>query len=86
MSVGYKRSKRVVTLSVRGRDLRGPGFRSSGLRDIAISWGDATPGARGTASVKARHRYSRPGSYRLEITARDNAGNITVNGRTVVIR
>jgi hypothetical protein len=85
ISVGYKRTKRVVTVSVRGRDLRGPGFRSSGLRDIVISWGDATPGVSGVASVRARHRYSRPGTYALEITARDNAGNTTVNRRSVVI-
>jgi hypothetical protein len=36
--------------------------------------------------VKARHRYRRPGTYPLEITARDKAGNVTTDRRSVVIR
>jgi len=85
LSVGYKRSKRVVTVSVRGRDLGGAGHRSSGIRDVAVSWGEASPRASGTSRVRARHRYRRAGEYALEITARDKAGNVTVNKRTVRI-
>jgi hypothetical protein len=85
ISVGYKRKKRVVDVSVRASDLRGPGFRTSGISSVVISWGDATSGVRAVARLKARHRYSRPGTYALEITARDKAGNVTVNRRSVVI-
>jgi len=85
LSVGYKRSKRVVTVSARGRDLGGAGHRSSGIRDVVVSWGEASPRASGTSRVRARHRYRRAGTYALEITARDKAGNVTVNKRTVRI-
>jgi hypothetical protein len=85
LSVGYKRSKRVVTVSVRGRDLGGAGHRASGIRDVAVSWGEASPRATGTSRLRARHRYRRAGEYALEITARDKAGNVTVDKRTVRI-
>lgn len=85
ISVGYKRNKRVVNVSVRARDIGGPGTRSSGIGSVVISWGDATRGAGGTSRVKARHRYAKPGTYPLEITARDKAGNVTVQRRAVVI-
>jgi hypothetical protein len=85
VSVAYKRSKRVVTIRARARDLRGPGCRSSGIRSVTIDWGDGTAGAGGTASVRARHRYARSGSFVLTVTARDRAGNATTNQRTVVI-
>ncbi len=85
ISVSYKRTKRVATVSVRASDLGGKGFRASGIRDVVISWGDRTPGARGTSRIKARHRYASPGTYPLDITARDKAGNVTVNSRSVVI-
>jgi hypothetical protein len=85
LSVGYKRTKRIVNVSIRASDLGGPGFRASGISSVVISWGDATPGVRGVSRLKARHRYSKPGTYPLEITARDKAGNVTVNRRAVVI-
>lgn len=85
VSVGYKRSKRVVTIRARARDLRGPGFRSSGIRSVTIDWGDGTAGAGGTTTVRARHHYGRSGSFVLTVTARDRAGNATTNRRTVVI-
>jgi hypothetical protein len=86
VSVGYKRNKRVVVLSVRGSDVGGAGTRASGIASVVVSWGDATKGASGAARVKARHRYRRPGTYPLEITARDKAGNVTTDRRSVVIR
>lgn len=85
LSVGYKRAKRVVTVSVRGRDLGGGGHRSTGIRDVVVSWGDSTAGARGASRVRARHRYRAAGTYPLEITARDKAGNVTVDRRAVRI-
>jgi hypothetical protein len=85
ISVGYKRSKRVVNVSVRARDVGGAGTRSSGIASVVISWGDATKGAGGTSRVKARHRYAKPGTYPLEVTARDKAGNVTVQRRTVLV-
>jgi hypothetical protein len=85
LSVGYKRAQRVVRISARGRDLGGAGHRASGIRDVAVSWGDATPVTRGAARLRVRHRYPGAGSYALQITARDMAGNVTVSKRTVRI-
>jgi len=85
LSVGYKRSRRVVTLGLRGRDPDPRGHRASGMRSIVVSWGDRTKGARGTSRVRARHRYRRSGTFPLEITATDKAGNATVVRRTVRI-
>ena len=55
------------------------------MRSIVVSWGDRTKGARGTSRVRARHRYRRSGTFPLEITATDKAGNATVVRRTVRI-
>jgi hypothetical protein len=85
VSVGYKRKKRVVNLSVRGRDVGGAGTRSSGIRSVQIEWGDGSQGVLGGASFKSRHVYPHPGTYGLVVTARDRAGNATVSTRTVVI-
>ncbi|HEV7884535.1 MAG TPA: hypothetical protein VGO81_13265 [Solirubrobacteraceae bacterium] len=85
LSVGYTRAKRVVSISARGRDLGGTGHRSSGIRDVVVVWGDATPRAVGTARLRVRHRYARAGTYALEVRARDMAGNVDVFKRTVRI-
>jgi len=85
VSVGYKRKKRVVSLSVRGRDVGGAGTRASGIRSVQIEWGDGSQGVLGDASFTSRHVYPRPGTYQLQVTARDKAGNATVSSRTVVI-
>jgi hypothetical protein len=55
------------------------------VRDVVISWGDATPGARGVRAVRATHRYRRAGTFTLQITTRDKAGNQAVSRRTVRI-
>jgi hypothetical protein len=86
VSVAYKRTKRVVTVSVRGSDVGGSGTRASGLRSVSVSWGDGSKGIGAAARVKAQHRYRRAGTFSLEISARDKAGNVTVNKRTVVIK
>jgi hypothetical protein len=85
LSVGYKRSGRLVRISAHGRDLGGAGHRSSGIRDIVVVWGDGTRRARGTARLGVSHRYAHAGAYPLEITARDMAGNVDVFKRTVRI-
>ena len=85
LAVSYKRSGRVVRISARARDLGGEGHRSSGIRDVAVSWGDSTRRARGTARLRVRHRYAGSGAYPLEVTARDWAGNVDVFRRTVRI-
>jgi hypothetical protein len=85
LSVGYKRSGRVVRISAHGRDPGGSGHRSSGIRDIVVVWGDGTRRARGTARLGVSHRYAHAGEYPLEITARDMAGNVDVFKRTVRI-
>jgi hypothetical protein len=85
LSVSYKRSKRIVVISARGRDLGGTGHRASGIRDVAVAWGDGTRGARGTQRLRVRHRYAGTGEFALEVTARDRAGNVSVYKRTVRI-
>ena len=45
LSVGYKRKKRVVSLTSEPRH-RGPGQRASGVRSVVVRWGDRTQGAR----------------------------------------
>jgi hypothetical protein len=85
LGVGFKRSKRVVVVSARGREVGRAGHRSSGMRDVVVSWGDATGVARAPAQIRVRHHYGRPGAYTLEVTARDRAGNATVSKRTVRI-
>ena len=84
--MGYKRKGRVVTVSVRARDIGVPGRTATGVGSIVISWGDRTKGARGTTSVRASHRYGRGGSYPLQITATDRAGNQRVSVRAVRVR
>jgi len=85
VSVGYKRKKRVVNVSVRGSDVGGAGTRASGIRSVTIQWGDGSQGVSEGARFKARHVYPRPGTYVLQVTARDRAGNATVNNRNVVV-
>ncbi|MBW3609868.1 MAG: hypothetical protein KY463_16370, partial [Actinobacteria bacterium] len=84
--VRYQRKGRVVTLSVRARDPGLPGRTATGVRSIVVSWGDRTKGGRGTSSVRASHRYRRSGSYPLQITASDRAGNERTSRRTVRVR
>jgi hypothetical protein len=85
LSVGYKRKRRVVTLSVRARDPDPHGHRAAGIRGIVVSWGDRTKGARGTFALRVRHRYRHTGTYPLEIVATDHAGNERRVRRTVRI-
>ena len=85
LSVRYRRRGRVVTVSVRARDIGIRGRTATGLRSVVISWGDRTKGAAGTSSVRASHRYRGGGSYPLQITAKDRAGNQRTSLRTVRI-
>ena len=85
LSVGYERSGRLVTLGIRGRDPNPRGHHASGMRSVVVSWGDRTKGARGTSRVRARHRYRGSGTFPLQITATDKAGNTHVVRRTVRI-
>jgi hypothetical protein len=86
LSVGYTRKKRVVTLSLRARDLSG-GHRAAGVRSIVVSWGDRSKGVGGkAASLRTSHRYRGGGSYPLRITATDRAGNKRTSLKTLRIR
>jgi hypothetical protein len=85
LAVRYGRRKHVVTLSVRARD---PGLRgrtATGMGSVVVSWGDRTKGARGTSAVRLSHRYRHGGTYPLQITATDRAGNVRVWTRSVRI-
>ncbi|HVF77301.1 MAG TPA: hypothetical protein VNA28_03305 [Solirubrobacteraceae bacterium] len=84
--VGYKRSRRVVTLGIRARDPDQPGHHKSGLASVVVSWGDGSQGVRSTAGrLRTRHRYSGSGTFALTVTGRDRAGNERVVTRTVRI-
>ena len=83
--VSYRRRGRLVRLSVRARDIGVRGRTATGLRSVVVSWGDRSKGARGTSSVRVSHRYRRGGSYPLQITATDRAGNQRTSRRTVRI-
>jgi hypothetical protein len=86
VSVGYKRSRRVVTISVRARDPDPRGHHRSGLRSVIVSWGDRSKRERATTTrLRTRHRYRGRGTFRLTITGRDRAGNERVVRRTVRI-
>jgi hypothetical protein len=84
---GYKRAGRVVSLAVRGHDPDRRGHRSSGMRSLAVAWGDGSRGARATSTTRLRtsHRYRRRGSFQLVVSGRDGAGNRHVVRRTVRI-
>jgi hypothetical protein len=82
---GYKRTGRVVSLSIRGRDPDPRGHRASGMRSVAVAWGDGSRGVRGTARLRTRHRYRGRGSFALVVSGRDRAGNEQVVRRTVRI-
>jgi len=85
LSVRYRRAQRIVTLSVRARDPDRGGHRVSGMRRITVAWGDASVAARGVFALRSTHRYRRNGTYSLQITALDKAGNETIDRRTVRI-
>ena len=85
LSVGYKRTRRVVTVSLRARDPDPRGHRASGIRGIVVSWGDRAKGTRGAFALRAQHRYRHKGRYTLEIVATDRAGNERRVRRTVRI-
>ncbi len=85
LSVGYKRKKRVVTISARPRDDARLKSATSGIASLRISWGDKTRATRAKAAIRATHRYRRAGTYKLTVTARDKAGNETAVKRTVRI-
>ena len=83
LGVRYKRRKRIVTLSARGRDDTRSGRLAAGMQRVVVSWGDRTPVTTGRFGVSVRHRYRRKGTYELTVTARDLAGNETIDKRTV---
>jgi hypothetical protein len=85
LSVGYKRKRRVVTISARPRDDARLASAASGIASLRISWGDSTPATNAKSAVRVTHRYRRAGSYALTVTTRDKVGNETAVKRTVRI-
>jgi hypothetical protein len=88
--VRVDRHKPQVRLRLRGRTLSvavgdGRRARSSGLRraSTAVSFGD---GAAARRRPGTRHVYTRAGTYRITIRARDRAGNRTLLQRRVTVR
>jgi hypothetical protein len=76
-SVSASRAGRVVTVSVAASD---PGRRATGVREIAVDWGD---GRRSTSRRgQLRHRYAGGARKRITVTVRDRARNETVRRLT----
>lgn len=73
-------SRRARSATVRLSD--GPKGDVSGVAvaDSSVSWGD---GKRAAGRRTLRHRYARPGSFRITVTARDKAANRRVVRRLV---
>jgi hypothetical protein len=79
--VRHVRKGRGVQVRIRdGRRRRASGAKRAGT---VISFGD---GRRARRRLRVRHVYSRPGTYRLVIKARDRAGNRLVAKRRVRVR
>jgi hypothetical protein len=60
-----------------------PPADASGIAQVVVDWGD------GKTTVITRgkyHVYSRPGWYRITVTATDRAGNVTTVHRTIRVR
>ncbi len=72
-----RRARRAtVTLSDGAKgDVSGVAAGTSSVR-----WGD---GKRSSGQRTLRHRYARPGSFKITVTARDKAGNTRVTGKAV---
>ncbi len=90
----------AVTLSLSGRQQAGstvsalvrvtdapppePPADAAGIKKAILSWGD---GSRTTiAGSTHHHAYAKPGSYRLQVTAIDRAGNEATVARVRIIK
>lgn len=68
---GKRKRGRRLRLVARGFDGKG-----SGVRRLAVDWGDRTPKlVKRRSKARGSHRYLRPGRYRLKVTATDRVGN-----------
>lgn len=76
---GPRRAEATLRLSVSALDTptgtarREPGVVTSGVRQIAVTWGDRT--APELIRRGAQHAYARPGRYALRVLVTDRAGN-----------
>lgn len=79
--VRVRRRGRAVTVRITdGRRSRSSKLRKAALR---VTFGD---GSRAARKPVVRHRYSRAGTYRLVVRARDRAGNRTILRRKLRVR
>lgn len=74
------RTRRGRRVAVRISDQQPEG--SSGIASARIRFGDG----KSTTSRTASHRYARPGTYTVSVTAKDRAGNSGATRRRVVVR
>jgi hypothetical protein len=83
LAIGYKRRKRVVTMSVRGRDDSRTSSLVSGMKEVKVAWGDNGIASVARSRLKVTHRYRRGGTYTITVTGRDKVGNVAVDSRVV---
>src|SRR5262249_43391082 len=71
---------RVVSVRVVDRPRRASGARGA---STIVSFGD---GKTIGGTLRARHRYRRPGVYKLAVKTRDRAGNVKTMKRRIRVR
>jgi len=76
LRTNVRRSGRTVTVTASAHDKR------SGLREIVTSFGDGTR----RKGSRVSHRYRSAGSFRLAISAIDNAGARRISARTIRVK
>ncbi len=76
---GPRKAQAILRLAVQATDTptgtarKAAGVLTSGVRQIAVDWGDRTPLQ--LIGRGARHAYARPGRYTLRVLVSDRAGN-----------
>jgi PKD domain len=80
---GTRRRGATVRVTARASDASGTAAKASGLKDVAVKFGDGSKQVKGT---RAAHGYRHTGAYTISVTATDNAGNATVATRRITIK
>jgi PKD domain len=77
------RKGRVARVAAQASDASATGARTSGIKDVSVSFGD---GSKAVHRRTAEHRYARRGRFTVRVTATDKAGNVAVAERRVTFR
>jgi hypothetical protein len=75
-----RRKKLVETVTARAADVLPPSGKAAGIRYVRTDWGD---GSAFTQGAKTSHTYAKGGTYTIQVSATDGAGNVSVTQRVV---